>query len=262
MSTHHPTAIIGTKDIAEGVSIGPYAIIEDAVIGPGCNIGAGAWIGEGAKLAPSVQVGAGAEVLPGIIVGSHVQVEPGAVVSRNVPPSVIIGGNPGQISGYVAARSTKAFQQLDAGGDRGSGVVKSSVSGVTLHRLPLIEDLRGTLTVGHFEREVPFNPKRYFVVFDVPPHDLRGEHAHKECSQFMICMKGAISVAVDDGANREETRLDSPHLGLYMSPMIWGSQFKQTPDAVLLVFASHDYDPDDYIRDYEEFLAYTASKRA
>ena len=64
-----------------------------------------------------------------------------------------------------------------------------------------------------------------------------------------------MSCLVDDGSAREEIQLESPAIGLHIPPMIWGTQWKYTRDAVLLVLASHPYDPDDYIRDYEEFLA-------
>jgi hypothetical protein len=74
-----------------------------------------------------------------------------------------------------------------------------TVKGVTLHEFPLIHDLRGNLTVGEFEKEIPFSPKRYFAVFDVPNKEIRGEHAHKECHQFLVCIKGSCHVVADDG---------------------------------------------------------------
>ena len=70
-----------------------------------------------------------------------------------------------------------------------------------------------------------------------------------------MCVKGACSVVVDDGKSRAEVRLDTPGLGLYIPPMVWGIQYKYSPDAVLLVLASDPYDADDYIRNYDEFLA-------
>ena len=82
---------------------------------------------------------------------------------------------------------------------------------------------------------------------------MRGEHAHREQSQFLVCVKGACSVAVDDGAKREEIRLDRPNLGLLLPPMVWGTQYKYSADAVLLVLASGCYDAEDYIRDYDDF---------
>ena len=126
--------------------------------------------------------------------------------------------------------------------------------GVTIHKLPLIPDIRGSLTVGEFEQHIPFAPKRYFIVFDVPSKETRGEHAHRACHQFLICVRGSCSVLVDDGENRIETVLNSPDLGVHLSPMVWGVQYKYSEDAVLLVFASHHYDSADYIRDYSDFI--------
>lgn len=117
-----------------------------------------------------------------------------------------------------------------------------------------IKDPRGNITVGEFCRHVPFEAKRFFVVYQVPLVEMRGEHAHRECHQFLICMRGRISVVGDDGWRREKFLMDRPNLGFYMPPMTWGGQFDYSPDAVLLVFASHYYDATDYLRDYDEFL--------
>jgi UDP-2-acetamido-3-amino-2,3-dideoxy-glucuronate N-acetyltransferase len=98
-------------------------------------------------------------------------------------------------------------------------------------------------------------PKRYFVVFDVPGKDVRGEHAHRECHQFLVCIRGSLAVVVDDGTAREEIALDAANVGLYVPPMTWAVQYKYSADATLLVFASDLYDPADYIRDYDKFLS-------
>lgn len=130
----------------------------------------------------------------------------------------------------------------------------SKYLGLVPQKLKLVADLRGHLSVGEFGRDIPFQPKRYFIVFDVPTAETRGEHAHRTCAQFLVCVKGSCGVIVDDGAARSEFVLDSPALGLLIPPMIWAAQYKYTPDAVLLVFASELYDADDYIRNYDEFL--------
>ncbi|MCA2185153.1 FdtA/QdtA family cupin domain-containing protein [Nonomuraea cavernae] len=123
----------------------------------------------------------------------------------------------------------------------------------TLHELRVAKDLRGELSVGEFERELPFRPARYFLVYNVPSREVRGEHAHRRCDQFLICVRGSCGVLLDDGRNRREISLDRPSRGVYMPAMIWGTQYRYSPDALLLVFASHPYDPDDYIRSYDEF---------
>jgi UDP-2-acetamido-3-amino-2,3-dideoxy-glucuronate N-acetyltransferase len=119
--------------------------------------------------------------------------------------------------------------------------------------LPRIIDARGNLTVGEFGKEIPFDVKRYFIVFQVPLVEVRGEHAHKECHQFLLCVRGRISAIADDGTDRETFVLDRPDQGLYLPPRVWSVQYDYSPDAALLVFASHFYDPADYIRDYDEF---------
>ncbi len=196
-------------------------------------------------------INAGATILSEITIGSKAVVGAGAVVSRDVPDNAIVIGNPANIVGYVSTENNnKKIPALSVKTESDSVKVK----GVTLHEFPLINDLRGNLTVGEFNKEIPFAPKRYFSVFDVPNKEVRGEHAHKECHQFLVCIKGSCNVVVDDGKQRQEFVLDKPNKGIYLPPMVWGVQYKYSADTVLMVFASDYYDPDDYIRDYSEFM--------
>lgn len=133
-------------------------------------------------------------------------------------------------------------------------VLRSNVRGVRLFELPHFTDQRGSLSVGEFDREIPFTALRYFLTFGVPGEEVRGEHAQKVCAQFFICVSGACTVLVDDGMTREEHVLDRPTLGIYVPPMVWALEHKHSPDSRLLVFASHYYDASDYIRNYQEFL--------
>lgn len=202
-------------------------------------------------LEEGASIGAGAVVLPGLTIGRHSVVAAGAVVTRSVPPNAIVVGNPAKIVGYAeAVLSTRAGRVQN---DAQIGATSTSVKGVTLHLLPRVADIRGSLSVGEFERTVPFPVKRYFLVFDVPSRETRGEHAHRECHQFLVCVRGSCSVVADDGQYRQEFLLDRPDLAVYLPPMVWGIQYKYSADAVLLVFASHFYDGADYIRDYAEF---------
>lgn len=135
-----------------------------------------------------------------------------------------------------------------------SRTLPTGVRGVDVYRFPWIKDPRGDLTVGEFESEFPFLPKRYFIVSGVPSGEFRGEHAHKQCHQFLICAYGQCSVTVDDGKAHLEVMLDKPNVGIYVPPMIWTTQRQYSADAALLVFASELYDPGDYIREYGAFL--------
>ena len=92
-------------------------------------------------------------------------------------------------------------------------------------------------------------------MFGVPSREIRGEHAHHRCHQFLICLRGSCAVVADDGERKVEIELDAPNLGLYLPPMTWGIQYKYSPDALVLVFASDYYDAADYIRDYDQFIA-------
>lgn len=194
-------------------------------------------------------IGGGATILPGLKIGRNAMVGSGAVVTRSVPPNAIVVGNPARIVGYVDAKSSVARAS------RGKSAPESAKTIATLCELPRITDIRGSLSVGEFERSVPFATKRYFTVFDVPSVEVRREHAHRECHQFLVCVKGSVSVIADDGSQKEEYRLDRPELGLHIPPMVWGTQYRYSQNAVLMVFASHYYDAADYIRDYDAFLA-------
>lgn len=209
-------------------------VAENATIGAGCIIGLDITIAQGAIL------------------------EPGSVVLQNVPAHAIVGGNPARITGYTQTNDIARDNNVITPPD--DDIVNIGVKNVTLHRFKLVKDYRGDLSVGEFTKEIPFEPKRYFLVFNVPSEKTRGEHAHHECHQFLICVKGSCSVVADDGVLRREVLLDQPNLGLYLPPLTWGIQYKYSPDAVLLVFASHYYEANDYIRNYEEFLVAIEAK--
>jgi UDP-2-acetamido-3-amino-2,3-dideoxy-glucuronate N-acetyltransferase len=209
-------------------------------------------------IARGASIGAGAVVLPGLKIGARAMIGAGAVVTHDVPARAIVFGNPGRISGYVdTVSTTEAAKAPVAGPD----VRPTSVRGVTVHRLPIAEDLRGRLSAGEVGAHIPFAPNRYFVVFDVPGKHVRGEHAHRQCHQFLVAVRGSITVVVDDGTNAEEVVLDEPNVGIYVPPGVWAIQYRYSPDAVLLVLASHPYDPADYVRDYDEFIRTVAGAR-
>lgn len=259
-----PGAVIGDRvTLGKNVRIGEGAVLTgDCSIGADCVIGAGVVLDPGISGTITLERGsilmAAATIAAPVTVGCDAVIQPGSVVTRNVPPHAVVSGNPAQIVGYTTVsdgRNAKAPRGLPTAGRQ-----PSQVQGVALHRLPKVLDLRGNLTVGEFERTIPFAAKRYFMVFGVPNAEIRGEHAHRRCHQFLICAHGACSVVADDGTTREEFLLDDPTLGLHLPPLTWGIQYKYTPDALLLVFASEFYDADEYIRDYAEFQALASAR--
>jgi UDP-2-acetamido-3-amino-2,3-dideoxy-glucuronate N-acetyltransferase len=201
-------------------------------------------------------IGGGATVLPGVRIGRMAMVGAGAVVTRDVPPNAIVVGNPARIVGYVDGARTVPIGEVAPG-----ELAVSRVEGVHLQRIQTATDMRGSLVAANFATDLPFVPARTFVVFDVPSRYVRGEHAHRVCEQFLVCLSGEVSCLVEDGHTRQEFRLDRPGIGLYMPAMTWGTQYDYSPDALLMVFASHEYDAEDYIRDYDQFLSLISQGR-
>ncbi|WP_171820272.1 WxcM-like domain-containing protein [Serpentinimonas maccroryi] len=196
-----------------------------------------------------------------VTIGQGSWVRAGTVVLRSVPANAIVEGNPARVVGYINQVSQgsrpvpKLLDFLSIGDLSRPAKVKTGVGGSTIYFMRNVVDARGALTVGEVPSEVPFAPVRYFVVYDVPSVELRGEHAHKQCEQFLICLHGSCRVLLDDGSHRCEVLLDRPDMGVYMPAMIWGTQYRYSSDAVLLVFASRHYEADDYLRTYDDFLA-------
>lgn len=198
-------------------------------------------------------IGGGAVILPGVVIGSGALVGAGAVVTKSVPPNAIVFGSPARITGYTKTPHLQQTLLSKADNNLANCSKKIGVGDVSLHILKEVKDMRGDLSVAEFPSEIPFEPKRYFLVYNVPSEKTRGEHAHYECAQFLICVKGSCNVVADNGSSRAEVCLDSANKGLYLPPLTWGIQYKYSKDAVLLVFASHLYNAADYIRDYAEF---------
>jgi dTDP-4-dehydrorhamnose 3,5-epimerase-like enzyme len=135
------------------------------------------------------------------------------------------------------------------------------VDGVRVIELPRFRDMRGSLAVAEWQDTLPFEPRRIFVVYNVPSTSVRGEHAHRTCEQFLICVAGSCRIMVDDGKSRMEVDLVSLVRGLYIPPMIWASQYHYSSDAVLVVAASRKYDEEDYMRHYDDWYAEVQERR-
>ncbi|MBW0254605.1 WxcM-like domain-containing protein [Cellulomonas sp. PS-H5] len=207
-------------------------------------------------VADGASLGAGAVILPGVRVGRNAMVGAGAVVTKDVPANAVVVGNPARITGYAGAEKAAAVAAPDGADEQ------QLTGGARLLRLRVASDLRGSLAAVELGKDLPFEPARFFAVFDVPSKDVRGEHAHRACEQVLVCLRGSVACIVDDGTQRTEVVLDRPGVGLYMPAMTWGTQYRYTADAVLGVFASLPYDADDYIRTYEDFLVETRARHA
>jgi acetyltransferase-like isoleucine patch superfamily enzyme/dTDP-4-dehydrorhamnose 3,5-epimerase-like enzyme len=241
--------LVGGVALADDVVVGPNVTVTDEPP-PGAGTQTATVVGAGAFL------GANATLVSGVAIGRRAVVGAGAVVTKDVPPNAVVEGNPARIVGYV-----------DAGPDvpqpaevRTSAVPASRVPGVEVITITRADDLRGSLVAANFEQELPFVPRRFFTVFGVPSTDVRGAHAHRRCHQLLVCVQGSINAVVDNGHQRQEFVLDRPDVGVHMEPMIWGTQYRYSSDAVLLVLASDPYDADDYIRDHDTFLREVAQR--
>jgi UDP-2-acetamido-3-amino-2,3-dideoxy-glucuronate N-acetyltransferase len=196
-------------------------------------------------------IGANATILPGVRIGPNSMVGAGSVVTADVPANAIVIGNPARIAGYVPTSTEPQRPVPVPAVDPNAPLGRRGVRVLTS---PRFNDLRGSL-VALEGSDLPFVPRRMFTVFGVPSKDVRGEHAHRECEQLLTCVHGSVRVLWDDGFERGEVLLDSPAKSLYLPPRVWGSQYRFTDDAVLVVLASMPYDADDYVRTYAEFVA-------
>ena len=118
----------------------------------------------------------------------------------------------------------------------------------------------GSLTFLEGERDIPFPIKRIYYIYDIMAGERRGFHAHRELMQYLICISGSCKVLMDDGTKSEEIMLNDPNQGLYIGPKVWHEMFDFSENAVLLVLASDYYEENDYIRDYNVFMALVGGK--
>lgn len=115
-------------------------------------------------------------------------------------------------------------------------------------------DSRGQLVALEEKKEIPFDIKRVYYIYDTQDGVRRGFHAHKSLKQLLICVHGSCKVLLDNGKERETVLLDKPYEGIFIQSNMWREMYDFSPGAVLLVLASEIYDESDYIRDYDKFL--------
>ena len=117
-------------------------------------------------------------------------------------------------------------------------------------------DRKGNLTVVQNGITVPFDIKRVYYLYDVPGGESRGSHAHRELSQLIGAASGSFRVVLDDGSTKRAFVLNRPYQGLLVKPGIWRDLDDFSSGAVCMVLASEVYLPEDYIRDYDEFISF------
>ena len=115
-------------------------------------------------------------------------------------------------------------------------------------------DSRGKLVVAEGLKDVPFDIKRIFYIYDTKDEVIRGQHANRNSKFVLINLQGSVSIVVDDGYNKDVVVLDKPHEGIFLESMVWKEMKDFSSDSILLVLSSEGFDSGEYIRDYEEFL--------
>ncbi len=130
---------------------------------------------------------------------------------------------------------------------------KSTIYDCPIIEVPRVNDRAGNISIVEGFKNLPFEVKRVFYLYDIPAGEARGAHAHKKCHQFIIAASGSFEVSLNDGINKKTVTLNRPYYGLHISPGIWANELNFSSGAICLVLASTKYEPEDYIRDYSEF---------
>lgn len=120
--------------------------------------------------------------------------------------------------------------------------------------LPKFLDKRGNLSFAQNITQIPFVIRRTYWLYDVPGGECRGGHAYRDTEEFVIALSGSFDVTVDDGKEKKTFSLNRSYYGLYIPKGVWREMENFSTNSLALEFASTQYNPDDYIRDYDEFL--------
>ena len=124
----------------------------------------------------------------------------------------------------------------------------------TVIELPRIVDSRGNLSFAENQTQLPFEIRRAYWIYDVPGGTERGGHAYRENTEFVIALSGSFDVLLDDGTREECISLNRSYYGLLIPKLIWRTMVNFSTNSLALVLSSTEYNPNDYIRDYQEFL--------
>ncbi len=127
---------------------------------------------------------------------------------------------------------------------------------MTLEEFESYTDSRGKLNVAQLDHlSQDFSIKRVFWITDVPEGTIRGEHANRECTELLVAISGKVSLWLTDGSEEWNITLSDPNQGLYIPPMVWCKLYDFSSDATIVCMADKEYDPEQYINDYQQFLS-------
>ena len=132
--------------------------------------------------------------------------------------------------------------------------MKENVNSARVVNLPKYLDYRGNLSFVEEKNHIPFEIKRTYWLYDVPGGESRGGHAYRETEEFVIAISGSFDVIVDDGKEKKTFHLNRSYYGLYIPKGMWREMDNFSTNSLALEFASTNYNPEDYIRDYNDFL--------
>lgn len=132
----------------------------------------------------------------------------------------------------------------------------NSVYDCSIEPLSKINNRAGNITIIEGEKDIPFPIKRVYYLYDIPGGETRGGHAHKRLFQLVVAASGSFNVLLDDGCNKKIVTLNRPDYGLLVVPGIWRELLEFSSGSVCMVLASHKYDENDYLRDYDKFIIY------
>ena len=139
--------------------------------------------------------------------------------------------------------------------------MQKSVYDCVILPLSKIHNRAGNITIVEGKKNIPFDVRRIYYLYDIPGGEDRGGHAHKELYQLIVAASGSFNVLLNDGQNKKIVTLNRPDYGVLVVPGIWRELFEFSSGAICLVLASQKYDQEDYIRQYDQFVDFRHKKK-